>query len=92
MNKWFPDIQLRLLDVGFPRFNITYCTSGSQRYVLSAYMPGSRHLMLITKPSTLLVQGSGYHGVVVINAYCMYTVLHLHLVLWVMHWLKQTMV
>jgi len=30
--KWFPDIQLRLLDVGFPTFNITfYCTSGSRR-------------------------------------------------------------
>jgi len=29
-----PDIQLRLLDVGFPKFNITYCTSSSGRYVL----------------------------------------------------------
>jgi len=28
-----PDIQLRLLDVGFPTFNITYCKSGSRRYV-----------------------------------------------------------
>jgi len=26
-----PDIQLRLLDLGFPTFNIIYCTSGSQR-------------------------------------------------------------
>jgi len=34
MNKWFPDIQLRLLDVGFPTFNLAYCTSGSWRYVL----------------------------------------------------------
>jgi len=31
MNKWFPDIQLRFLDVGFPTFNVTYCTSGSRR-------------------------------------------------------------
>jgi len=30
MNKWFPDIQLRLLDVGFRTFNVTYCTSGSR--------------------------------------------------------------
>jgi len=29
-----PDIQLRLLDVGFPTFNITYCTSGSLSCVL----------------------------------------------------------
>jgi len=31
MNKWFPNIQFHLLDVGFPTFNVTYCTSGSQR-------------------------------------------------------------
>ena len=31
MNKWFPDIQLRLLDVRFPTFNVTYCTWGSRR-------------------------------------------------------------
>jgi len=31
MNKWFLDIQLRLLDVGFPTFNVTYCPSGSRR-------------------------------------------------------------
>jgi len=40
-------IQLRLLDVGFPTFNITYCTSGSLRYVLFSYTSGSRHLMLL---------------------------------------------
>jgi len=31
MNKWFPDIQLGLLDVGFRTFNVTYCTSVSRR-------------------------------------------------------------
>jgi len=42
-----PDIQLRLLDVKFPTFNITYCTSGSRCYVLFSYTSGSQHLMLL---------------------------------------------
>jgi len=29
-----PDIQLRLLDVRLPTFNITYCTSGSRHLIL----------------------------------------------------------
>jgi len=41
-----PDIEFRLLDIGLPTSNITYCASGSWRYVLSSYTSGSRHLML----------------------------------------------
>jgi len=52
-----PDIQLRLLDVGFPTFDIyTYCTSGSRRYVLFSCTSGSRHLILLTARRVLDVQ------------------------------------
>jgi len=41
MNKWFPDIQIRLLDVGLATFNITYCTFPTCRHSLpkTPYLP-----------------------------------------------------